>query len=427
MTILTASGVLVISSCSTGGDEESTAAATVESIDGDSIAADTASTPPAPPDAAPPGSVPDDGNRPPPPGVGGPPELGRVDLQTTGNRVIEGSGLFTSTEPIEVPFEATAAWIVAAPGPEGGTGWLVAMDDGTAVFVDDTGIVTNAPPVPGDPTQPPQNDPRRPVLDSGGSAFELPDTRIRGARVVHSGDLASVLTDETDRYPHAVVGDEFEGGSITIVRSGEPTAVIFIDEPDVVEAVSPLLADVDADGSLDVLATLSNAQTGARLVVFDTDGELLAESEPVGRGNRWRNLLAVAPIGPDGELEVIDVQTPHIGGILQFHQLQNGRLARVAAASTDYSTHSIGSENLDLGIVSDADGDGRLDVMLPTQDQSSIAVVRRTNETETGTEEIFRFDLRAGMTTNLGARQVGDGVAYAIGTRDNRLLIWPAG
>jgi hypothetical protein len=65
--------------------------------------------------------------------------------------------------------------------------------------------------------------------------------------------------------------------------------------------------------------------------------------------------------------------------------------------------------------------------MLPTQDQSAIAVVTRIAETDSGTDEIFRYDLGAHMATNLGAQQVDGRVTYAIGTDDGRLLVWPTG
>jgi hypothetical protein len=179
---------------------------------------------------------------------------------------------------------------------------------------------------------------------------------------------------------------------------------------DVFEAVSAMLADVDDDAKLDIVVTISNGTNGARVAAFDFAGSLLAETDPIGRGNRWRNLLAVAPIGPDGTTEVIDIQTPHIGGILQFFGFDgHGKLKRVAFTEP-YSTHSIGSCNLDLGIGSDADGDGQLDVLLPTQGRQILAVVTRDDATPSGTRAIFRFSLSTPtLTTNISAQQASSG------------------
>jgi hypothetical protein len=99
---------------------------------------------------------------------------------------------------------------------------------------------------------------------------------------------------------------------------------------------------------------------------------------------------------------------------------------QLVASASGYSTHSIGSRNLDLGIVTDADGDGRLDVLLPNEEQNTLAVVTRDDGAEGGAREIVRIALGAAITSNVSAlRERDDGVAYAVGVADGRIRVWP--
>ncbi len=351
-----------------------------------------------------------------------------MDLQPSANRVIEGRGAFSSTTPqaVELPDGRSPAWLV----PTNDGSWIAVLDDGSTIDIGiaDSGMIdatASAPVGTFDPTAGP------PILidgelvdeSTGRSLFTdpLPDTRI-----VTDGIRLVALAGPTDRYGHAVLGDAIEGSAVEIVDDdGTVTTPIRIDEPDVIEAVSPMLADVNQDGEPEVLLTLSNADTGARLAAYELDGALVAETAPIGTGNRWRNLLAVAPTGPDGEIEVIDIRTPHIGGTVQFFRNDgSGELVLVASAD-GYSTHAIGSRNLDLGIVSDADGDGRLDVLLPTQSRDELAVVTR-DDSDNGVREVTRVALGAPISTNVSAVAHRGGVAYAVGTADGRVVIWPA-
>ena len=174
-----------------------------------------------------------------------------------------------------------------------------------------------------------------------------------------------------------------------------------------------------ADGIHDILVTLANGDDGARLALFRLDGTRLAESDPIGRGNRWRNQLAIAPTGPDGEIEVIDVRTPHIGGTVQYFRVVDERLERVASTSSDYTTHTIGSRNLDLGIVADADLDGHLDVLVLSQDRERLVGFERIDG---GVSIIVDRSLDGRAVTNLAP--AADGSALAIGTSDGRLIVF---
>jgi len=78
----------------------------------------------------------------------------------------------------------------------------------------------------------------------------------------------------------------------------------------------------------------------------------------VGRGNRWRHQIAVAPFGPNGELELAEVLTPHIGGIAGFYRMDGDSLNLVAQQDS-VTSHSVVSRNFDMGLAGDLDGDGQ--------------------------------------------------------------------
>ncbi|MEM9488375.1 MAG: hypothetical protein AAGC55_04480, partial [Myxococcota bacterium] len=142
--------------------------------------------------------------------------------------------------------------------------------------------------------------------------------------------------------------------------------------------------------------------------------------------------LAIAPVGPGGEVEIIDVRTPHIGGTVQFFRIEGDELVRVASNS-GYTSHRFGSRNLDLGVVADADGDGNLEVVVPTDRRDAIGVLRRTAGAGAGydgVEVIADVALLGRMTTNLGVRVVEPDtqprISFAVGTDEAVLRIWPA-
>ncbi len=351
-------------------------------------------------------------------------DSGRVDLSPTGNRVITGPGSLLDTSPLEVQLDGTPRWVL----PAGQSSWLVVLDDGSSVMVDvadDGNLVaadTNIAAIPGDIPPLATSTGVTSYADTYGLfADPLPDTRV-----VVADDALVALAAPTDRYAHAVLGDALEASAIAVTTAEDgSTVLVELEEPDVFEAVSPMIADVDANGTSEVVATVSNGDVGARLVAYSLeDGSVVAESEAIGLGNRWRNLLAVAPVGPNGEIEVIDIQTPHIGGILQYFRANGDQLELVASART-FSTHTIGSRNLDLGIVTDADGNGQLDVVVPTQGMDQLVAITRDDAAEGGTREVGRVDLSGTLVTNLAAAENDSGVSYAAGTSDGTLTVWP--
>jgi hypothetical protein len=161
---------------------------------------------------------------------------------------------------------------------------------------------------------------------------------------------------------------------------------------------------------------------GAQIAAFAEDGRLLAAGPAIGQGNRWRHQIAVAPFGPGGERELVDVLTPHIGGVVEFYRWEEGGL-RIIASVPGYTSHVIGTRNLDLAAAADFDGDGRVELLLPTQERRQLGAIRRS---ETGAAPVWHVPLDGVMATNLGVVEGENGrLSLAVGRADQTLRLWP--
>jgi hypothetical protein len=192
-----------------------------------------------------------------------------------------------------------------------------------------------------------------------------------------------ILTDPTKEYRHGVLGDAIEAKSLTIIEGDDVRKIDF--SPQVFEGLYPLLVDFDGDNEKELIATLSGNGAGAQLVVYDTEGNVISSSDPLSSG--WRHALAVAPFGPNGELELADVSRPHVEMEVEFFQLNYDKLVKVAGIRS-YSTHIIGSRNLELFAV--LEENGRYLLIVPTPDFRSIAAIGRA---ESGAEEFWRREI----------------------------------
>jgi hypothetical protein len=196
-----------------------------------------------------------------------------------------------------------------------------------------------------------------------------------------------------------------------------------LSEQDVVEGLSPIWADLDGDGEREIVVTLSNAAEGARIAVFSEEGKEIASGPAVGQGFRWRHQLAVAAFGPEGQLELVDVLTPHIGGVVEFYRLENAEL-RVMARVPGHTSHILGSRNLDMAAAGDWDSDGRVELLVPTQNRAELSGIRRTPE---GAEVVWSLPVGGRINTNIGVVTDSDGgLSIAVGREDRVLRIWAA-
>jgi hypothetical protein len=183
----------------------------------------------------------------------------------------------------------------------------------------------------------------------------------------------------------------------------------------------PIWADLNGDDQREIIFTVSNAEDGSRIIVFDQGGEMIASGPAVGKGYRWRHPLVVAPLGPNGELELVDVLTPHIGGVVEYYRLFGNQL-EIVAQVPGFSSHSLGSRNLDQALAGDFDGDGHIELLVPNQAKTYLGAIQRTEE---DAEVVFQLPIGGRLSTNIAAVSFQDGrVGVGVGHEGRNLRIW---
>lgn len=384
--------------------------------------------------------------------------------QPTGNRIVDGSGIFPDVEIQDVFLSGTPVWLTGY-ATERTLVWHVSLATGDLVRleVDTTGQVLSNGLVPGcfAPLQPLAfavtagdetmlcgddtgsrlthpillDDSLMLSIANGGAVTllredevldQLPLNAMLDARlVVNAEGQVAVYVDPTRRYAHGIMGDELEAAGLVIFTVTEDRlqvqSRIDLPDDDVFEGLFPIWADVDEDGEDDLIVTVSNRAIGAQLRVYQMDGTLLADGPAIGRGSRWRHQLAWGPFGPDGENELVDVLTPHIGGVVEFFAYQEESL-QLVARETGYSSHVIASRNLDMAVAGDFNGDDQIEIVVPNQARNFLAGLQHDDD---GVRIVWQLPLDGQIATNLSALMLPDGrLTLAVGTADGRLRLW---
>jgi len=205
-------------------------------------------------------------------------------------------------------------------------------------------------------------------------ADALPDTHVGRGR----NDIAAAwLAQPTDRYDHGVLGDAIEATAVRVLtRDGKTLSYVLTDDS-VFEDLYARVHDIDGDGHDEVLVVHSRQTAGSSLVALGVrDGKLVlvGETDPIGGRHRWLNPVGVADVDNDGRPEVVVVLTPHIGGTLVVYRFEGGRFyerGRIGGVSN----HRIGSRALGLAAFVDIDGDGILELVIPSQDRLALRAI----------------------------------------------------
>ena len=222
----------------------------------------------------------------------------------------------------------------------------------------------------------------------------LPDARL----IVDDQQRVLLLTKPSTRYPHDIAGDQLEATEITLLETVPSLRVVIsiaIAGQRVVEGVSPIWADLNGDGRREIIVTQSDAEQEAQVVVYSKSGEQLAAGPAVGRSNRWRHQLAVAPFGSNGEMELAEVLTLRIGGIAGLYRL-NGDSLDLVVQRDGVTSHPLGTRNLDMGLA----GDGQPELVVFNQPFTELMALRRTID---GIEKAWETPVGGKAATNLAA------------------------
>jgi hypothetical protein len=237
-------------------------------------------------------------------------------------------------------------------------------------------------------------------------------------------DIRSALfAGPTVRYRHGILGDAIEAGVLAVERRDGDRVLFVLDEESVFEDLTPRLHDIDGDGRDEVVVVRSYLDWGAALSVFGLrDGELvqIAEADPIGRPHRWFNPIGAADFNGNGQVEFAAVITPHIGGWIVLCR-HDGRHLREIGRWPGYSKHGIGSTVLRMATVVDANGDGLLDITVPTHDRN---VLKAVTLIDGELAELQSVSNASAITTSIVAVDLdGNGLEEIIYGLDNGSLV----
>ncbi|ANU21872.1 hypothetical protein [Planococcus donghaensis] len=248
----------------------------------------------------------------------------------------------------------------------------------------------------------------------------LPDSNL----LVGDKNQVLVLTQPSTRYDHGILGDQIEATGFAIIDGDKKEVVqeTSVPQKDVIESLKPIWVDWDQNGTKEIILTLSNDQEGARLVLYDEAGKQLAEGEPLGQSHRWRHALTVEAFHSTDKLELAEITTPHIGGNLQFIEWdQENKRLKVVASGSEYSTHSIGSKNLDMHTSVDSNSDGQIELWVPSQRKDELIGIQRTAE---GFETIKQFALQGNLSSNIVSVSSEKQSMLVAGTDSATVTVW---
>ncbi len=92
----------------------------------------------------------------------------------------------------------------------------------------------------------------------------LPDSQI----IENDSQRLLILSDPSEQYQHGILGDTVEATSVTIVEISDESKVISkfsVPSDWVIESIRPIWSDWDGDGDREIVLTLSNSKSGAKI------------------------------------------------------------------------------------------------------------------------------------------------------------------
>lgn len=161
--------------------------------------------------------------------------------------------------------------------------------------------------------------------------------------------------DPVTRYRHFVLGRSHEPETLWVNALGNQGLcghALRLDADHVFEDVAPRLADLDGDGTNEVIVARSHVARGAQLAVYRwTGGDLtLSATTPyIGRRHRWLAIVGAADLNGDGTMEIAYIDRPHLARTLRIWRYADDTLTELASA-TGLTNHRIGEGHISSGL-----------------------------------------------------------------------------
>ena len=188
---------------------------------------------------------------------------------------------------------------------------------------------------------------------------------IAGAIPASAADTVTraKFTNPTTRYAHGVLGDfvEYGGLEMRIENTSAQTPLrlqpvyewttqsVKLPPNRVFEDLEPRLADVDLDGTNEVIVVESSVQKGAQLAIYNADGHKIAATPHIGTRFRWLAPIGAADLDGDGYVEIAYIDRPHLAKTLRIWRFKEGALTEIASLP-GLTNHKIGEDFISGGI-----------------------------------------------------------------------------
>ena len=182
-----------------------------------------------------------------------------------------------------------------------------------------------------------------------------------------------------ERYGHFALGRPHEYARVTATTDGGRRLFFELPENEVFEDLAPRIVRLVATEPEEILAIVSNRDSGSRLMMLRLRAgrlEISAQSPPIGTPMRWLNPVGVADLDGDGRAEIAAVITPHIGGTLKVYRRQGGALLEISALD-GFSNHVYRTQELALSLPFLIAGQTRL--LVPDSSRLRLRIVGLEN------------------------------------------------